>query len=612
MARYRKNNNGNTSTRSIWNILDRLFPNGSGSYGRSTSKRAVVGLSVVAGNSEYGCVSSKRYTDKTSIEFEVSDGDSFTTISSFSKTKSALTVHNSEVILIKNISQVGAEIAITTYDWRNDGGADATSDTTTDVMNSVDINAEATGGGASTQRTWTMILPSNEFVYLPTSKFISYAPYDANTKESAANAPAGQIEIEPKSINSGNEHVAIKTFSGTTYLSGTNILIAEALDATETAIDVDDAAWFEVGDTIRIDSEIVKIESIASNTLTVQRGMDGSVAATHVDDSATAYSFHNAHLKYDNGKCQTDGQGRMTNYGAFYGYARADGKIGSGLVKGSVVIGPFYSRGGYLDFGLTDIKASDDTGLTAGTTYTFHIVVDEYAAGGVDGLSSSPDGETAIAFTVDSVDTTFNGSSSAVIPKIQARFDELFYASPADSALSGKKVKIFLRNGDIRIESLTNNTDTRIGIANISGTSPFSVGRFPVLSSGVPVLKGSSVGGGTTDTIVYGPASSLGLETITDKKTGKESPNYAEIIHDDGNGNLIYNGGMVGWIEYDSGHHSFTCPYPFAEYKIRANALSAHSGTHKYVVNGYNGIHNIAARSVNSLLDTKIELTLLG
>ena len=584
--------------------------------GDGGSKSANVALAVGTPDGDYFCSSNKIYTDQASFVQEVDNSDGFTTISSFAKSKSTLTVQNAKVVLIKNVGSVGAEISISTYDWRNDGGADEVSDSSIDVMNSVDLNAEGTGGGASKVRTWTMLLPAKEFIYLPNSRIISYAPFDSASKESGANAVPGQIAIEPKDIyydGSGKEYRPVNTYAGTTYASGAAVRVDGEIASTVKTLVVDDADWFEVGDLLYLgNDEVVEVEGISSTSLTIKRGLLGTTAATVSNNSDINYFFGNTELMVDNGKCQTDGQGRMTNYGAFYGYARNDGKIASGIVPGSVCIGPFYTQGGYLDFGLTDIKASDDTGLTAGTTYTFHIVVDEFADAGVDGLSSSPDGETAIAFQVDSTDTTFNGSVSAVIPKIQARFDELFYASPSASALSGKKVRIFLKNGDIRIQSLSNHSGTRIGIANISGTTPFSVGRFPVLASSVPDVKGSLHGGGTTDTISYGPEASKPIEEIENKQTGKVTPNYKEFIHDDGNGNLIQNNSVVGWIDYNKGRHHFTCPYPYAEYKVRAQSLSAHSGSIKYVLNAYNGLSDVGARSVNSVLDAKIELVLLG
>ena len=62
-------------------------------------------------------------------------------------------------------------------------------------------------------------------------------------------------------------------------------LLAEALDATETAVDVDDGTDFEVLQTILVDSEQMYITAIATNTLTVIRGVNGTTAATHSDNA---------------------------------------------------------------------------------------------------------------------------------------------------------------------------------------------------------------------------------------------------------------------------------------------------------------------------------------
>lgn len=60
----------------------------------------------------------------------------------------------------------------------------------------------------------------------------------------------------------------------------------EALDASETGVDVSSGTAFEVGQTIRIDSEQMYISAISTNTLTVTRGVNGSTAATHDNGAA--------------------------------------------------------------------------------------------------------------------------------------------------------------------------------------------------------------------------------------------------------------------------------------------------------------------------------------
>ena len=579
-----------------------------GSNQVSLAKQANVELEIRSDDGDYLCNSLKNYTEKASIMQDLSTADGFITLSKFAKNPAALTVNDAKVIVIKNVSNITAEIAIALYDWREDSNA-----TDTDVHNIVDMNVEDGSSSETTAvRMISALLPAGEFMYLPNSRFLSYSPLtlsDADTTmESAANADAGGVAIEPKSINSGNEYVEIHEFNGNTYFSGNDVQINDGSGVAigDTTITVDDGDWFKVGDLIMVGTEVMQVEARSGANLTVKRGLLGSTEAAHADDADLKFFFGNENLAFDNGKCQTDQNGYFSQKGAFFGYGRTDDRKIDGVVAGSVAIGEFYINGGYLDWGLQNIKASDNTGLTASTTYTFHIVVDEYNVGGIDSVST----ETAIAFTTDASDVTFNGSGNAVIPKIQARFDALFYDS--SSGLFNKKVTIRLHNGDIRVQSHSNHSDTRVGIANVSGTTPFGVGRFPALSSSVPVLLGSPHGGGTTDTIVYGPASTKELAELDDPVSGKTMQNTSAYILDDGNGNLMHNGTIVGSIDYAKGHCQFTAPYPNAEFKVYAETLSAHAGGVKHLAAAYNSIAAIKGRSVNAVKDSKVEVLLLG
>ena len=585
--------------------------NGNGRVSTNNNK-ADIQLSINTPEGDYLCQSLKNYTEKASIVQDLDQTDSFIKLSSFSKNFAALTVHNAKAIVVKNISNVATELCITYYDWREDSGG-----TDTDVHNSVDMNEENSTGEETAVRMMSWLLPAGDFLYLPNTRMVGYSPLTlsdgSTTPESAANADAGGVAIEPKDIASGAEIIPIHLFSGTTYNSGADVQVNDAgnvaIDAT--TVVVDDGNWFEVGDLIAIgdgstaNSEIMEVESISSDTLTVKRGLLGSVQTAHSDDDDLHFFIGNEYLAFDNGKCQTDQNGKFKQRGAFFSYGRtADEKI-KGVVAGSVAIGPFYTEGGYLDWGLQNIKASDKTGLAASTTYTFHIVVDEYNVGGIDSVSS----ETAIAFTTDASDTTWAGSSNAVLPKIQAVLDEQFYTT--SSGLAGKKVTIGLHNGDVRVQSHSNHSETRVGIANVSGTTPFAVGRFPALSSSVPVLLGSPHGGGTTDTIVYGPASTLAKSEIEDSVSNKTIPNTDAFLFDDGNGNLLHNGTKVGSIDYARGHCEFA-HLPNAEFKVYAETLAAHSGGVQYLANAYNSIDSIRGRSVNPVADSKVEVLLLG
>lgn len=57
--------------------------------------------------------------------------------------------------------------------------------------------------------------------------------------------------------------------------------LSEDLDTSEPDIDVSDGTAFAIGMIIRIDSEDMFVDVIATNTLTARRGVNGSTAATH-------------------------------------------------------------------------------------------------------------------------------------------------------------------------------------------------------------------------------------------------------------------------------------------------------------------------------------------
>ena len=76
------------------------------------------------------------------------------------------------------------------------------------------------------------------------------------------------------------------TWRGADTTAATNTQLNEALDDSETPVDVDDGSIFSVNDVIAVDNEHMKITGISSNTLTVTRGYQGSTAATHTDNTA--------------------------------------------------------------------------------------------------------------------------------------------------------------------------------------------------------------------------------------------------------------------------------------------------------------------------------------
>ena len=560
------------------------------------NKKFTTSLTIQA-EKTYDCSLSKNYTDVFSINQELDNADAFVTLVSGGSSKATNTMASAKAILLKNNSNIAAELLITVMDWKNSSD--------TDVHNSVDVG----GGGATNFRTWSFLLPANEFMYLPNNRICSYSPSTTGTKESAANAGDGAISTEPLSINSANEYAdsTADLDHATSSDMGSDVTVVDLY------MEDGHSKFFKVGDLIQVDTEIMEIESLgdgsvlAKSKAVVKRGLLGSTAATHADDAAINFFFGNEYLKFNVGKCMSDKKGRFKQRGAFFSKARTSDTKVDGLVPGSVAIGPFYTEGGYLDWGLNGITPNTETGLAASTAYTFHIVVDEFNNGGFDSTST----ETAIAFTTDASDTTFAGSSNAVLPKIQAVLDTQSYTT--SSGLNGKKVKIFIHNGDVRVQSMSNNSGTIVGIGNVSGTTPFGVGAFPALASSVPVLMGSEHGGGTTDDIVYGPKSTLAQEEITDPVTGVDMLNEKAFIFDNGNGDLLYLDKIVGKVDYEKGFCSWTISsLPEAEFKVRGQSNSAHSGGVTYKVQQYNSIQEIKARSINSVKDTAIEAIVLG
>ena len=105
------------------------------------------------------------------------------------------------------------------------------------------------------------------------------------------STPKVRIDINPESslISSwpvGRRRVQIVGEWG--YTNTTELVASvttEVLDASETGVDVTAGTDFAAGQTILVESEQMYIASIATNTLTVVRGVNGTTAATHVTSS---------------------------------------------------------------------------------------------------------------------------------------------------------------------------------------------------------------------------------------------------------------------------------------------------------------------------------------
>ena len=78
--------------------------------------------------------------------------------------------------------------------------------------------------------------------------------------------------------------------SATPYYDSTDEVENNPLTASGTTLDVNDGTKFSAGQTLRIQSEQVYIESISANALTIERGVNGTTGAEHIQD-ITIYIF---------------------------------------------------------------------------------------------------------------------------------------------------------------------------------------------------------------------------------------------------------------------------------------------------------------------------------
>ena len=113
--------------------------------------------------------------------------------------------------------------------------------------------------------------PSGNFVWWIEGDRLAIATLigDANTRETSESS-----------------YKAVQLSTSTSYQAdgSTSNLVNEPVDATELTIDVDYGAGFTANDLIKINSEIMKISSISTNTLTVVRGYHNTTASTHATD----------------------------------------------------------------------------------------------------------------------------------------------------------------------------------------------------------------------------------------------------------------------------------------------------------------------------------------
>ncbi len=129
---------------------------------------------------------------------------------------------------------------------------------------------------------------------------VDYILYGGGLEDSLNLYPKTRIEINPdgdygsfaNGVKKGVEIAGVWGYgdgtSATPYVADTTT--AEAISAGETAIDVTSAANLSAGMTILVETEQMYITSISSNTLTVEKGVNGTTDGAH--DTAKQIYFY--------------------------------------------------------------------------------------------------------------------------------------------------------------------------------------------------------------------------------------------------------------------------------------------------------------------------------
>lgn len=119
-------------------------------------------------------------------------------------------------------------------------------------------------------------------------------PLNAYPKIKARVMSAGSYGGFASGIDKGIEIAGVFGYgdgwSATPYIDSGDDLAAAITSTTTTTTTVDDGDNFAIGQTIRMDTEQCYISGITTNTLTIERGVNGTTAATHVI-STTIYIY---------------------------------------------------------------------------------------------------------------------------------------------------------------------------------------------------------------------------------------------------------------------------------------------------------------------------------
>jgi hypothetical protein len=140
-----------------------------------------------------------------------------------------------------------------------------------------------------------------------TSSSVYTVTHSSNASSGATGGGSSTVDVEyqlsvGEEVNTYGYGWGVDAWNGISDTGRLTDQLNEALDTTETGVDVDDGSKFANGDYILIDQEIMKVTGVSSNTLTVTRQLttnEGTTtvsagshdAATHADNTVVTIIF---------------------------------------------------------------------------------------------------------------------------------------------------------------------------------------------------------------------------------------------------------------------------------------------------------------------------------
>ena len=140
-----------------------------------------------------------------------------------------------------------------------------------------------------------------------TSSSVYTVTHSSNASSGATGGGSSTVDVEyqlsvGEEVNTYGYGWGVDAWNGISDTGRITDQLNEALDTTETGVDVDDGSKFANGDYILVDQEVMKVTGVSSNTLTVTRQLttnEGTTtvsagshdAATHADNTVVTIIF---------------------------------------------------------------------------------------------------------------------------------------------------------------------------------------------------------------------------------------------------------------------------------------------------------------------------------